>query len=35
MTAIQKEADELVHLMRQSTMGAIRTELEAIIKVSP
>jgi hypothetical protein len=32
MTAIQKEADELIHLMRQSKMDAIRDYLEKAIK---
>jgi len=32
MTAIHKEADELIHLMRQSKMDDIRAEIEKIMK---
>jgi len=32
MTAIQKEADEIISLMRQSRMDRIREELESLMK---
>lgn len=33
MTAIQKEADEYIHLMRQSKMDAIREYIEKQIRI--
>lgn len=32
MTAIQKEADEVISMMRQSKMDKIRAEIEKIMK---
>ena len=32
MTKIQKQADHLIHLMRQSKMDSIRSYLEEVIK---